>query len=148
MMNYHFKFEKILTIREKEKQDIHSKYNRAVKNFEQVAEKLYKLLKKKETLQSFQQEKLAEGLSVLDLRHHQSFMDSLEKMITQCQKDVIQARERMNALQNILIEKNMEVKKFEKIKEKDYEKHVQLMKVHENNQMDDISIQSFLSKEN
>lgn len=147
-MNYHYKFEKILNIREKEKQDVHSKYNLAVKRFEEAAEKLYKLLKKKETLQNFQLEKLEEGLAVLDIRHHQSFMDSLEKMINQSQKEVIVAREQMNAIHNVLIQKNIEVKKYEKIKEKDYEKHIQLVKTHENNQMDDISIQSFLSKEN
>lgn len=48
-MIYQYKFEKILTIKEKEKRDALSKYNAALKTFEKVAEKLYKLLKKKKT---------------------------------------------------------------------------------------------------
>lgn len=148
MTNYLYKFDKILTIREKEKNDAFSKYSEAQKKFEEVAEKLYKLLKKKEELQEFQQIKLAEGLSVIEIRHHQSFMDNLEKMIAHYQQEVLTARERMNAFQSILIEKNIEVKKYEKMKEKDYEKHLEVVKLHEKIQMDEVSIQTFLSKEN
>lgn len=147
-MNYQYKFDKILTIREKEKKDAFSKYSEAVKSFEEVAEKLYKLLKKKEELQEFQLVKLSEGLSVLELRHHQTFMDNLEKMITHYQHEVIAARERMNTLQSILIDKNIEVKKYEKIREKDFAKYQEMVKMIEKNQMDDVSIQTFLSKEN
>ncbi|WP_042350428.1 flagellar export protein FliJ [Bacillus massiliigorillae] len=147
-MNYQYKFDKILTIREKEKDDAFSKYSDAKKKFEEVAEKLYKVLKKKEEMQDFQQSKLQEGLSILEMRHNQVFMDNLEKIINQYQQEVIVARKRMNAQQEVLIEKNIEVKKYEKIKEKDYEKFLEINRIQENNQMDDVSIQTFLSKEN
>ena len=115
-MIYQYKFEKILTIKEKEKSDARTAYNEALKNFEQVAEKLYKLLKKKEELLDYQQVKLTSGLSVQEIRHNQLFMGNLEKLIEQCQKDVIEARYRMNLQQERLKEKNIEVKKYEKIK--------------------------------
>lgn len=102
---YKYKFEKILTVKEKEKNDARSKYNEAQKSFEQVAEKLYNLLKKKEELIDFQQKKLSTGLSVQDIRHNQLFMDNLEKLIDQCQKEVIQARNKMNLQQERLKEK-------------------------------------------
>ncbi len=143
---YKYKFEKILTIKDKEKNDVRSKYNEAQKSFEQVAEKLYNLLKKKEELIDFQQKKLSTGLSVQDIRHNQLFMDNLEKLIDQCQKEVIQARNKMNLQQERLKEKNIEVKKYEKIKEKDLQKYLEVVKVVENKQMDEISIQQFLSK--
>ena len=143
---YTYKFEKILTIKEKEKNDARAKYNDAQKSFEQVAEKLYNLLKKKEELIDFQQKKLSTGLSVQDIRHNQLFMDNLEKLIDQCQKEVIQARNKMNLQQERLKEKNIEVKKYEKIKEKDLQKYLEVVKVAENKQMDEISIQQFLSK--
>ena len=117
-MIYQYKFEKILTIKEKEKSDARAAYNEALKNFEQVAEKLYKLLKKKEELLDYQQVKLTSGLSVQEIRHNQLFMGNLEKLIEQCQKDVIEARYRMNLQQERLKEKNIEVKKYEKIKER------------------------------
>lgn len=145
-MIYKYKFEKVLTIKEKEKSDAQVKYDEAQKSFEQVAEKLYRLFKKKEELIDFQQIKLSTGLSVQEIRHNQLFMDNLEKLINQCQQEVIQARYRMNFQKEILKEKNIEVKKYEKIKEKDIQKFHEVVKVAENKQMDEISIQQFLSK--
>ena len=145
-MIYKYKFEKLLTIKEKEKSDARINYEEAQKSFEQVAEKLYKLFKKKEELIDFQQLKLSTGLSVQEIRHNQLFMDNLEKLIDQCQKEVIHARHKMNFQQERLREKNIEVKKYEKIKEKDFQKYLQVVKVAENKQMDEISIQQFLSK--
>ena len=52
-MIYQYKFDKILTIKEKEKNDVLAKYNETKKTFEEVAEKLYKLLKKKKICWNF-----------------------------------------------------------------------------------------------
>lgn len=145
-MIYQYKFEKILTIKEKEKRDALSKYNAALKNFEDVAGKLYKFLKKKEDLLAFQQEKLKNGLSIQEIRHHQLFMDNLEKLISLSQEEVIEARYKMNVLQDVLMERNIEVKKYEKMKENDFLKFLDIMKEAENKQMDEVSIRQFLSK--
>jgi flagellar FliJ protein len=146
MMIYQYKFEKILSIKEKEKTDALAKYNAALKKFEEVAEKLYKLLKKKEELLEFQQEKLRNGLSVQDIRHHQLFMDNLEKLLSLCQQEVIEARYKMNTQRDILMERNIEVKKYEKMKENDFLEFLDVMKEAENKEMDEISIRQFLSK--
>jgi flagellar protein FliJ len=147
-MIYQYKFEKLLTIKEKEKNDAFSSYNKALKEFEEAAEKLYKLLKKKEDLLHFHQEKLSGGLSIQDIRHHQLFMDNLEKIIEHYQKTVIEARYRMTLQQDKLMEKNMEVKKYEKIRERDFQRFLDAIKETENKNMDEISIQQFLSKDN
>ena len=47
-MTYQYKFEKILTVREKEKQDDYSKYTESLKKFEEVAGNLYEFLRRKE----------------------------------------------------------------------------------------------------
>lgn len=145
-MIYQYKFEKILTIKEKEKTDALAKYNTALKKFEEVAEKLYKLLRKKEDLLEFQQEKLRNGLSVQEIRHHQLFMDNLEKLLSHCQQEVIEARYKMNVQRDILMARNIEVKKYEKMKENDFYKFLDVIKEAENKQMDEISIRQFLSK--
>ncbi|MGG0844175.1 flagellar export protein FliJ [Peribacillus simplex] len=145
-MIYQYKFEKILTIKEKEKTDALAKYNTALKKFEEVAEKLYKLLRKKEDLLEFQQEKLRNGLSVQEIRHHQLFMDNLEKLLSHCQQEVIEARYKMNVQRDILMARNIEVEKYEKMKENDFYKFLDVIKEAENKQMDEISIRQFLSK--
>ncbi|MGX2959260.1 flagellar export protein FliJ [Peribacillus sp. JNUCC 23] len=145
-MIFQYKFDKILTIKEIEKNEVLAKYNETIKRFEEVAEKLYKLLKKKEDLLQFQQEKLTQGLTVQEIRHNQQFMDNLEKIIVYNQKEVIQARHAMNMQQSKLMEKNIEVKKYEKIKEKDFQEFLEEIKEAENKNMDEISIRQFFSK--
>ncbi|PLT31547.1 flagellar export protein FliJ [Peribacillus deserti] len=144
-MQYQYKFEKILSIKEKEKNDAFSKYSEALRQFEEAAEKLYKLLKKKEELHEFQQQRLGNGMSVQDIRHHQLFMENLENIISHNQKAVIDARHKMNVFQEKLMETNMEVRKYEKIKENDLKKFIDHNKYLENIQMDEISIQQYLA---
>jgi flagellar FliJ protein len=147
-MGYHFKFEKILQIKEREKEEVQSEYHRARRQFEQVAEKLYELLKKKEDLLAFQETQLASGFPVYEIQHYQQFISNLEKMIDYQQKLVMNARNRMYWFENQLKEKNMEVKKYEKIKEKDWQKYKKLLGQMENKEMDELSVIQFLNRGN
>lgn len=147
-MGYHYKFDKILNIREREKDEALAEYNVAVQKFEEAAEMLYGFLKKKEDLLEFQAVKLVSGLSVQEIRHNQQFMTNLEKSIAYYQKMVLNARNRMNLYQEKLMEKNIEVKKYEKMKEKDFQLFLEDMKASENRQMDEISIQQYMNRGN
>ncbi|MFO1445908.1 flagellar biosynthesis chaperone FliJ [Bacillus sp. Bva_UNVM-123] len=147
-MQYQYKFEKILVIKEREKDEALNIYSQAVKRFEEAAEKLYELLKKKEDLESHQSSRLVSGLPVQEIRHHQYFLQNLEKTISHYQQIVINARNHMNFYQEKLMEKNIEVKKYEKIKEKDLSKFTENQKQLEGKQMDDISIQQFMNRGN
>lgn len=147
-MVYQFKFDKILHIKETEKGEAVAEYNGAVRKFEETAEKLYELLKKKEDLEHYQSSKLSTGLTVSEIRHHQQFIGNLQKSIEFYQKMVINARTRMNLFQEKLMEKNVEVKKYEKIKEKDFLHFQERMKFDEGRQMDDISIQQYVNRGN
>jgi len=119
MVNYIYRFEKVLTIREQEKNETEIAYKESVRSFEEIATKLYELLKKKEDLIDFQQERLAVGSSIEEIHHYARFIDSLEKTIVDVQQKVVQARSKMNWYEEKLLEKNLEVRKFEKMREKD-----------------------------
>ena len=121
MVQYTYRFEKILTIREQEKQEIEIAYKESVRAFEEVATKLYETLKKKEDLISYQNEKLSIGATIDEIHHFSTFISSLEKTITDLQTKVMQARTKMNWYEQKMLEKNIEVRKFEKMKEKDYQ---------------------------
>ncbi|EHL76887.1 MULTISPECIES: flagellar export protein FliJ [Bacillus] len=147
-MGYYFKFEKILQIKEREKEEIQSGYHRAKRQFEQVAEKLYELLKKKEDLLAFQEAQLASGFPVYEIQHYQLFISNLEKMIDYQQQLVMNARNRMFWFENQLKEKNIEVKKYEKIKEKEWQKYKKLLGQMENKEMDELSVIQFMNRRN
>ncbi|MFZ3587921.1 flagellar export protein FliJ [Bacillus sp. DJP31] len=146
-MSYTYKFQKILSIRETEKERALEAYQISVKDFEEVAEKLYQSLRQKEKLEENQLEKISFGLSVQELRHHQQFILNLEKTINHFQSLVFSARQNMVKHEEVLLEKNIEVKKYEKIKEKDYSLFVDVLSANESRLMDDISIQQFMNKE-
>lgn len=121
MVQYTYRFDKVLTIREQEKQQTELAYKESVRTFEDAASQLYELLKKKEDLISYQNEKLASGSTIDKIYHYSKFIDSIERTIADVQQKVIQARAKMNWHEQKLLEKNLEVRKFEKMREKDFE---------------------------
>lgn len=147
-MSYQFEFQKLLAIKEREKEKVLVDYNESVKNFEALAEKLYSYLKRKEEIEEKKVSKLKTGLQIQDIRHQQQFITNLEKTIVHYQKLVIDSRQKMQQIQAILLEKNIEVKKFEKIKEKRLQAFIVEFNHQEGKLMDEISIQQFMGKGN
>lgn len=147
MLQYKYRFEKVLTIREQEKQQTEMAYKESVQAFEEVASKLYELLKKKEDLISFQTEKLKAGSTINEIHHFASFIDSLEKSITDVQQKVMQARTKMNWHEQKLVEKSLEVRKFEKMREKDIERFKEEQNKAEMLMMDELSSIMYSKKE-
>ncbi|NKE05273.1 flagellar export protein FliJ [Mesobacillus selenatarsenatis] len=146
-MRYQYKFDKILSLKTREVDEAQVVYQDSVKKFEEAADRLYHLLKKKEDLEIFQSDRLLDGLPVQEIRHHQQFIGNLEKSIDHYQKVVMNARNIMNFQQVKLIEKNQEVKKYEKIKEKDQLQFLAAEKYAENRMMDEVSIQQYMNRE-
>ena len=70
-----------MMVKEREKDEALSIYNDSVKRFEDVAEKLYESLRKKEDIENYQSLRLENGLSVQEIRHHQHFILNLQKTI-------------------------------------------------------------------
>ncbi|MEK4406884.1 flagellar export protein FliJ [Sporosarcina sp. resist] len=148
MKPYNYRFEKVLTFREQEKTETEVEFKGSVEAFETVATKLYDLLKKKEDTLTEQQVKMAVGFSVNEIHYYARFISSLEKRITVVQQQVMQARSKMNWYENKLLEKTLEVRKFEKMKEKDREHHRAEMEQLEAIQLDELSTLKFRRREN
>lgn len=147
MVTYQYKFAKVLTIREQEKSETELAYKESVSAFEKVATELYNLLKKKEDTVDNQNSLLTSGLSIDSIHHYSNYIVALQKRIDIVQKQVIQARSKMNWMEEKLLEKSLEVRKFEKIKEKDLEQFQLEQQRLETIQLDEISSLKFQNKE-
>ncbi|MDA1475539.1 flagellar export protein FliJ [Bacillus changyiensis] len=147
-MAYSFRFQKLLELKENEKDQSFVAYQHSVSEFENVAEKLYESMNQKETLEKNKEMKMQTGMSVQEMRHYQQFVTNLENTIHHYQKLVIMKRNEMNEKQTDLTEKNIELKKFEKMKEKQLEKLTTESKANEMKEMDDISITQFMAQGN
>ena len=104
------------------------------------------MLKKKEELLDKQAEQLKKGLSVQQVRHNLSFLENHERQIRHYQKRVVETRNKMNFFHQVLVEKNIEVKKYEKMKERDRQVFMEQQNQMENRQMDEISIQQYMGR--
>mgnify|MGYP003563853868 FL=1 len=142
-----YRFEKILTVCEQEKTETELAYKEAIRSFEEIATKLYELLKKKEDLIAFQQERLKIGSSIDEISHYSRFITSMERMIEEVQQKVVQARTKMNWHEQKLLEKNLEVRKYEKMREKDFEAHKEEQNRLETILLDEISSIMYNKKE-
>lgn len=147
MNAYSYRFEKVLTYREQQKTETETEYKISIDAFELVATKLYDLLKKKEDTLAEQQERLKTGFSIDGIHHYVRFVDSLEKKIAEVQQEVLQARSKMTWYEDKLLERTIEVKKFEKMKENDREDHRIEMEHQDAIQLDELSTLSFGRKE-
>jgi flagellar FliJ protein len=147
-LTYTYRFQKVLELKENEKEKSLEEYNRSVTEFENVAGKLFDCLKKKEVLEERTANQLNTGMPVQEIRHFQQFVTNLEKTITHYQRLVLITRNNMNEKQMLLTEKNIEVKKYEKMKEKHFEVHLEHVKATESKLMDDLSIQTYMLRGN
>ncbi len=147
MKPFHYRFEQIQAYQERKKEETENVYQHAVDSFEKVATKLYHLLKEKEELIDHQQEALEVGFTIEQIHHHTEYLKYLERAIAETQKEVMKARAKMEWYEEKLLEDTIEVKKYEKMKEKDYELYKEEMKQYEAAQLDEMSTIQFSRKE-
>lgn len=145
-MSFQYKLQKILEVRDHEKQKAEKDFTDATKMFEEVATKLYEALKKKEDYEAHYSKRIEEGVPIFEIQQSQTLISTLQNQINKLQYYTQKARDNMNKKQESLVEKTIEVKKFEKMKELKYEVYIEDIKRQENMLMDEISVQQFMKR--
>lgn len=148
MNPFQYRFEQVLTFREQQKKEAEADFKSAVERFEEVATELYHKLKLKEDMIEEQHLRMEKGLGINEMQHYARFFEGLEKQIEQLQQAVIQVRSEMNQMEADLLEKTIEVKKFEKMKEKDLVLHRAEWEWREAEQLDELTTLKFRNGEN
>ncbi|MCK6257013.1 flagellar export protein FliJ [Fictibacillus sp. KIGAM418] len=145
-MAFQFKMEKILALKTKEKEAVESEYGESVRMFESLAKSLYDLLRKKEEIEQHSDEQFRTRVVINELQQTQRFLLSLTQKISMVQSQVQKAREIMNITQQELVEKTIEVKKYEKLKEKQHADYQRFVTGIENQQNDEFSILRYINQ--
>ena len=107
--------DKVLDVRESEKQTAQKEQLAAQNEFEKVATELYELLKSKELAEQKLHEVLTESSSIAEMKNMSLYIETLVQKIPMLQKEVQLARKKMEAKQGDLTEAHVEVKKIEKM---------------------------------
>lgn len=138
--------EKILNIREQEKNDAQIEKNKATDYFEKVANNLYYALKKKEQAEDGLHKYMQGKATITKIKEQSLYIDAINKKIFTLQQQVQRARTEMEASQVKLTDAHVEVKKVEKLIEKRKSDQLQLEQKLEKIEMDDISIRQFMNQ--
>ncbi|ANX12285.1 flagellar export protein FliJ [Fictibacillus arsenicus] len=139
-MSFQFSMEKVLTVKQKEKESIELELGEAVQAFESIAEEIYSLLKRKEDIENLSNQQFQQRIVVNDLQNTQRFLLSMSNKIKELQPVLQRARERMQVIQQKLLQQTIEVKKYEKLKEKQIHAYEMELTLYENKQNDEFSV--------
>lgn len=139
-MSFQFSMEKVLSVKQKEKESIELELGEAVQAFESIAEEIYSLLKRKEDIENLSNQQFQQRIVVNDLQNTQRFLLSMSNKIKEMQPVLQRARERMQVIQQKLLQQTIEVKKYEKLKEKQFNAYEMELTLYENKQNDEFSV--------
>ncbi|OIJ17836.1 flagellar export protein FliJ [Anaerobacillus alkalidiazotrophicus] len=145
-MSFQYTLQKVLEVRENDKLVAEKEFAIATRQFEEAATRLYELLKKKEDYEKHYNNRIEAGIPIFQIQQSYSLLTRLQEQIDQLQYTTQKARENMNRKQNLLVEKSVELKKYEKMKQIKYEEYLEEEKRLENTLMDEISVQLFVKR--
>lgn len=106
---------KVLSVREREKQKAQKEQIQAENEFTKIATQLYELLKNKELVEAKLQDGLSESSSIADMKNMSLYIQTLINKIPSLQEKVQEARKKMEEKQAKLTQAHIEVKKIEKM---------------------------------
>ncbi|MBM7571822.1 flagellar export protein FliJ [Aquibacillus albus] len=137
-------FEKILSVRKRDKDQAQMDYQHSVTNFETKATQLYHLLSKKEYMEEKYQNFLKNSSTITQLASHSTYIEKIKLQIRQLEELVSRARSEMEGKQGKLTDAHVEVKKFEKLIERKKQLQEEKLMHQESVLMDEASAIQFL----
>lgn len=145
-MSFQFTLQKILEVRVNDKIKAEKEFTQATKQFEEVATKLFEQLKKKENYENEYYTRMEKGIHIFEIQHSHTLLNQMQQQINKQQLFTQKARDNMNRKQEVLVEKSIEQKKYEKMKQIKHQKYIEETNRQENLLMDEISVQQFMKK--
>jgi flagellar FliJ protein len=145
-MSFQYNLQKVLDVKEKEKQSKELAYADAQKRFEESATNLYQALKRKEDIEASYTEKMSTGIAVHQIQQQQNALSHLKSEIDRQTNKTNIARDGMHNKQNDLLNSAMELKKYEKMKEIKRKEYIEEEKRIETKEMDEISLQIYANR--
>lgn len=135
---------KLLHLRELEKEEAQRKQIEARDLFEDIATKLYRALKAKETAEDELRQSMQNKTPIVKIKAKSTYIETLKQKIVLLQSDVQKARKNLQIAEENLTEAHVEMKKIEKMIEHREQRRRENEKKLEMKQMDEISLQQYM----
>lgn len=137
---------KVLSVRELEKNNAQKAHHRATEKFEVIATQLYNLLKKKENAEKQYGIWISDVAEIDKIKEQLTYIENLNRQISLIQQQVNKARTVMEQKQAKLTEAHVEVKKFEKVIEQRKKEREEKERKKEQLLMDEISVRQYIDQ--
>jgi flagellar FliJ protein len=138
-MSFVYSFQKILDMKEKEKEQAAVNYNKSVQALQSEEQRLAHLEQDKYELEQrvLQQES---NISLAQLKSHYEYIGHLQRLIEVANESKVQAEKEVEAKQFILFERTIDQKIWEKLKEHSFEKYREKINLQEQKEMDEMAV--------
>lgn len=143
-MPFEFSLQRLLNLTDGEKSQLEYEYGRVYNMLEAVAEKLLQLLNKRDQINDSLEEKIMkQGTPVSLLRKQRLYLDTLENLILEQQARYNEIRNELEKNKALLLEKSIEVKKFEKLKHREATVYRKNTNIRELRDLDEVASHKF-----
>lgn len=147
-MSFQFRFEKIVTMKEKEKESAFHEMNVFKKLKETAEHQLLDLVEKKESYVRDYQNLMRNSISVTDIQEREQYIHFLNKQIEKIRKKVSELTQEFNLKNNLLLAKNQEEKIWSSWRKKSLEEYTANINREEQNQLDEMAVLRYFHNNN
>jgi flagellar FliJ protein len=137
-MSFVYSFQKILDMKEKEKEQAAVNYNKSVQALRSEEQRLAHLEQDKYELE--QRVLQQESTSLAQLKSHYEYIGHLQRLIEVANESKVQAEKEVEAKQFILSERTIDQKIWEKLKEHSFQKYREKISLQEQKEMDEMAV--------
>ncbi|MCO7174691.1 flagellar export protein FliJ [Sporolactobacillus kofuensis] len=138
-MAFEYRFERVMKLAENEKQNLEVQYKYLFDAFEKLAHRLIDLVEQKNRVQTDLQNQMNQAITIDQMKMGMSDVNKIDFLIEETNKQYLRAKLQLETFQGKLQQKAIEVKKYEKIKEKQQLIFNKVVHKTEMKQMDEIA---------
>lgn len=139
MAIFHYPFQKILVLKEKEKEIAQLQMAKAIQRHEKIEIKLAELHSTLLAAQELLATKQEQGVSIIEIRRIEDYVEHLRRCLLLEQEDCRLAKKNVDKKQEVLHEKLKEEKTWCVLKEKQEQDFMEKSKMVEQNQLDEMA---------
>lgn len=146
-MTYRFPLQRVLDVKEKEKQQAQQDLGVSLKKQHDVEEKMTALSEKRTTIQEHMIQQ-SRGCKALELHDQQRYITHLDRQIVLLQNNLLQTKKEVEKNQGVLMEKSKEEKIWQEWKQEMFTRHQQVALKQEQEMLDEMASIRYFRKQN
>ncbi|RYL95343.1 flagellar export protein FliJ [Sporolactobacillus sp. THM7-4] len=145
-MGFEFRLERLMKVAKSEKKSLEQEYQTLFDYFERLARNLMNLIENRKKAESALHDKMKQPITIGSMKSRIFDVENIDRLIAKRTDQYDQVKEQLEKFQTVLQAKAIDVKKFEKLKEKQKVAYCQNKKKKEAKVLDELASVSYKFK--